>query len=136
MNVIEINKKIEETYDKDLYERLSDKSLLNLFQSQKSTHNKMKQLRNICVNYIHNEKIIENIINDFLLNLIPAGTKGVVRGIQFNKLIKEKILSFYSNNKNLEIYFEKPDEIINTDEIPDFLIINRNNNKKILDLIR
>ena len=36
------------------------------------------------------------IIDDYLLELIPPGTKGVIRGNKFNKIVKETIDKFIS----------------------------------------
>jgi hypothetical protein len=49
----------------------------------------------------------ELILNDYLLNLIPAGTKGVIRGNKFNSIIRETINNLKLDVNRFEICFEK-----------------------------
>lgn len=53
-----------------------------------------------------------NIINDYLLQLIPAGTKGVIRGNRFNNIVKQRIANIKLDTARFEIYFEKKCELI------------------------
>jgi hypothetical protein len=83
------------------------------------------------------EQQIANIINnkDFCLEfLIPPGTKGAVRGNEFNNIIKNKILSFTFLDADYDIQFEKKCSNLTTDEIPDFYILNTKLNKAIIGM--
>lgn len=54
------------------------------------------------------EKIIRELnINDYIFDLIPAGTKGVIRGHKFNNIVKDTINNLKLNNERFEICFEK-----------------------------
>jgi len=42
-----------------------------------------------------------------IIRLIPAGTKGVIRGNKFNKLVKQNITKLGLDTERFEICFEK-----------------------------
>lgn len=131
MNIDKINKQINETFCGEICNELSDLSLLDEYKKQKSSVKKIDRLKNILKKYSIDGETITNILNEFVQDLIPAGTKGVIRGLQFNKIIRKMINDNFKTNKNLKVLFETTDKKIKTDEIPDFLIINNDNNKKI-----
>lgn len=123
MNIIEINEKINSDFDSDIYKQLSDSSLLDVYKHQTSVIKQVEYLKTILEkNNIFKEKI-DTIINEYILKLIPPGTKGVVRGNLFNKLVKNKIITDFAN-KGYEIEFEKKYNNT-TDEIPDWYIKNK-----------
>ena len=53
------------------------------------------------------EETKQKIIQEYLLQLIPAGTKGVIRGNKFNSIVKDTIENLNLDNKHFEICFEK-----------------------------
>ena len=57
----------------------------------KSVKNKIDTLTKILQKYYAGDEKIQSIINDYLLELIPAGTKGVIRGIKFNNIVRKNI---------------------------------------------
>ena len=76
----------------------------------------------------------EAIIDDYLLDLIPAGTKGVIRGNKFNNIVKETIKNINLDNKKFEICFEKQCLIMNTSEKPDWYILDKSKNKVLIGM--
>jgi hypothetical protein len=87
---------------------------------------------------LDNESIDEDkqkrIINNFISQLIPPGTKGVIRGNMFNKIVKEHILSLNLDKERFDIKFEKKSEIFVTSEIPDWYIYDKEQNKIIIGM--
>ena len=61
--------------------------------------------------------------------MIPPGTKGVIRGNKFNKLVEKKIKSFELNLEDFEIKCEKSHPDFETSEIPDWYIYQKSTNK-------
>ena len=80
------------------------------------------------------EETKQNIINDYLLQLIPAGTKGVIRGNRFNNIVKQRIANIKLDTARFEIYFEKKCETHLTTEIPDWYILEKSTNKIIIGM--
>lgn len=78
-------------------------------------------------------KIIE-IKNKYILELIPVGTKGVIRGNKFNQIIKNHINNLNLDETNYDIKFETKCMNVDTSEIPDWYIMNKKNNKIILGM--
>jgi hypothetical protein len=83
----------------------------NEYKECKSVQNEIKKLIVILEKYKIEVKTKELIINDYLLELIPAGTKGVMRGNKFNS-IGHYILNdgrsykvCYLDGKNMDIVF-------------------------------
>ena len=77
-----INNRIANEICYDTIIQLNDDNLMNEYRVCKSVNNEINILKNILKNildkYVDNDKK-ESIINEYLLNLIPAGTKGVMR---------------------------------------------------------
>ncbi len=74
------------------------------------------------------------LINDYILELIPAGTKGVIRGNKFNSIVKDTINNLKLNKERFEICFEKQCELCNTSEIPDWYILEKLTCKVIIGM--
>lgn len=133
LNIEYINKRIEKEICYKTLEELKDEKLINEYKNSNSVINKIKILETILEKYI-DKILIEKIINEYLLNLIPAGTKGVIRGNKFNNIIKHFIINLNLNNDRFEICFEKKCKTHFTSEIPDWYILEKKSNKIIIGM--
>lgn len=132
--VNELNSLIEASICKDTLDALSDKSLLNKYKETQSLGKKVTNLRQVLKdNDIESDKI-NKIVEEFVMSLVPAGTKGVIRGNMFNKIVKNKILSYNLNPIKYTIKFETKHDKIVTSEIPDWYIENINNGKVLIGM--
>ena len=129
----EINTRIENEICYDIINNLRDENLLHEYIKCKSVKKEIKKLEEILDKYINND-IKEKIINEYLLELIPAGTKGVIRGNKFNNIIKNKILDLNIDNNKYEICFAKKYEMCLTSEIPDWYILEKSSKKIIIGM--
>ena len=68
------------------------------------------------------------------MQLIPAGTKGVIRGNKFNNIIKEYITNIKLDTTQFEICFEKKCKNHITTEIPDWYILEKTSNKILIGM--
>jgi hypothetical protein len=102
----EINLKIKKDICYETLKELSDEKLYHEYMKCKSVKNEIKKLENILNKYVLPE-IKQKIIDDYILELIPSGTKGVIRGNKFNNIVKNKIISLNLNEDIFEICFEK-----------------------------
>lgn len=76
MSIDFINNRINKEICFDTIEKIKDKNLINEYKKCVSVKNKINKLDNILKkNGINKEKRLL-IIDDYLLELIPAGTKG------------------------------------------------------------
>jgi hypothetical protein len=66
--------------------------------------------------------------------LIPAGTKGVIRGNKFNSIVRNIINNLKLDNERFEICFEKQCELCIATEIPDWYILEKITNKVIIGM--
>lgn len=130
----QINNRIKKELCYDTLQKLLDQTLLHEYKECKSVKNEIKKLESILDKYIHEEYIKEKIIREYLLELIPAGTKGVLRGNKFNKIIKNFILNLNLDINKFEIFFEKKCENFLTTEIPDWYIFEKETNKIIIGM--
>lgn len=135
-DIIDINKKIKDYICYDTINKLKDENLIEDYKSCKSVKKSIQLLKSILENNEIEEEKIENILSQYIVNLIPPGTKGVVRGNKFNKIIKENILEMKLNEEKFEIKFEQfpSNLIINDLEIPDFYIKNKKTCKIIIGM--
>jgi hypothetical protein len=129
----EINSRIKKEICYETLQELTDENLMCEYIESSSVKNEVKKLENVLQKYA-NEETIQKIIQDYLLELIPAGTKGVIRGNKFNKLVKNFIKKLELDNTRFEIYFEKKCEIYFTSEIPDWYILEKSTNKIIIGM--
>lgn len=128
-----INKRINDEICEYTIDDLKDDNLMDEYKKTKSVINNILELDNILKKYINeNEKIL--IINEYILKIIPSGTKGLIRGITFNKIVKYTIEDMDLNETIFEIKFEKKCEFYKTDEIPDWYIMEKSTKKIIIGM--
>lgn len=129
----EINNRIKKEICYKTILELSDFKLLTEYKQCNSVNKEINKLSNILNKYI-SEEIKQKIINDYLLELIPAGTKGVIRGNKFNNIIKKYIIDLKLDMDRFEICFEKKCNYHLTTEIPDWYILEKKTNKIIIGM--
>lgn len=133
-NLIQINNEIERQVDKNILLKLTDENLLHEYLQSKSVQRAINKLTTILKDFEIDDNKIMEITNKYILELIPAGTKGVIRGNNFNKIVKNYIENLKLDPKIYEIGFEKNCSDIKTSEIPDWFIKNKTNNKIIIGM--
>jgi hypothetical protein len=127
-----INKRIETEICNNTIAKLQDINLLNEYKKCNSVINKINGLNKILEKHHLEKQKIKEIIEEYIYELIPPGTKGVIRGILFNKIVKEEIEKMNLDKNRFEICFEKNSEICKTTEIPDAYIFDKITNKIII----
>jgi predicted transcriptional regulator len=129
-----INKRIEKELCYDTIEKLSDVNLLDEYKNSKSVKNEINKLSEILQKHKINDVTTSSIVNDYLLELIPPGTKGVIRGNEFNRIIKNEILNLKLDEKEYDVSFEKECSLCKTSEKPDWYIIQKATNKVMIGM--
>lgn len=114
--------------------KLTDASLLDTYKKSDSVIRMLNVFREMLDKHVEDNDTKINIINDWLPNLVPAGTKGVIRGNQFNQIVKNLILSFNLEPEIYDIQFETqhPDHVM--PEKPDWYIYNKTNRKIVVGM--
>ena len=107
MLVSEINNRIQNEICLKTILKLKDEYLIEIYKNSNSVKKQIDILNSILNKQNLTYEIKVNIISDYLLHLIPAGTKGVIRGNEFNKIIKEYILDLNLDKNKFQIEFEK-----------------------------
>jgi hypothetical protein len=133
LSMEEINERIQQEFCHETLEKLSDTSLMCEYMKCKSVQNNIKKLRGVLEKYI-DEETKDKIIQEYLLQLIPAGTKGVKRGNKFNNIVMQYIKNLSLDTDRFEICFEKKCEGHITSEIPDWYILEKSTNKIIIGM--
>lgn len=134
INLQYINHRICKEVCEDTINILTDQNLITEYKKSKSVQNKIKKIKSIFEkNNIEMEKQ-ENILNDYILELIPPGTKGVIRGNKFNEIVKNYINNLQLDNEIFEIVFEKKCKLYETNEIPDWYILEKKTGKAIIGM--
>lgn len=130
-----INQHIEETFDHEVAERLKDENLIDVYKTQKSVLVEIDKLRLILSNNNVNPLIIDNIIDQYTLSLVPPGTKGVIKGNLFNSIVKERILSIEAlKSPEYEVRFEKFHPDFPADERPDWYVFRKTDRKIVIGM--
>lgn len=133
-NIDFINKKINKQFDINIYNQLTDENLMDEYLKCKSVNNSIEKLINILKDVKIEDKIINEIKNKYILELIPPGTKSVIRGNKFNEIVKNYINNLKLDNNIYEIKFETHCNDIITAEKPDWYIKNIKTNKVIIGM--
>lgn len=128
-----INARIKKEICYETLKELTDEKLMSEYKECNSVKNQIKILSNIVGKY-NNEETRQKIIEEYLLQLIPAGTKGVVRGNRFNNIVKNYITKLHLDTKRFDICFEKKCEGHFTSEKPDWYILEKLTNKIIIGM--
>ena len=135
-----INNRINKEHNSLVEKKLSDENLMQELKEQKSVKNKINKNKKIFKDAGVSEESINKIINNqvWLKDLIPAGTKGNIRGNKFNSNIKNEIKKLNLDEKEFEICFEKNfiniNEEIHPNEKTDWFIRNKKTGKIIFGM--
>jgi hypothetical protein len=130
----DINKIIKEQICYDTIEQLKDDNLLNEYLECDSVKESIETLVNVLKEVKLNDDIIDTIKNKYIMKLIPAGTKGVIRGNKFNQFVKQNIENLKLDKEIYEVEFEKKCDDLETSEKPDWYIKNKINGKIIIGM--
>jgi len=133
LSLNEINKRIKTEICYNTLSELNDEKLMDKYKECNSVKNQIKKLENILDKYLE-EKIKQKIIQDYLSQLIPAGTKGVIRGNKFNSIIKKFITDLELDKNRFDICFEKQCDGHFISEKPDWYILEKTTNKIIIGM--
>jgi hypothetical protein len=133
LSIESINARIKQEVCYETLEELTDVKLMCEYKDCNSVKNEIKKLSEVLEKYI-DEETKQKIIQDYLLQLIPAGTKGVIRGNKFNNIVKQFIKKLELDTDRFDIYFEKKCEGHFTSEIPDWYILEKSTNKIIIGM--
>jgi len=133
LSMEDINARIKKEVCYETLEELTDAKLMCEYKDCNSVKNEIKKLSDVLGKYI-DEETKQKIIQEYLLQLIPAGTKGVIRGNKFNNIVKQFITKLALDTDRFEICFEKKCEGHFTTEIPDWYILEKSTNKIIIGM--
>jgi hypothetical protein len=129
-----INERINKEVCELTINKLTDEYLLEEYKECISVKNEVEKLKEILKKNKINDITIDSIITEYLPNLVPPGTKGVIRGNKFNSIVKESINKMKLNKKRFEICFEKQCMSCMTTEIPDWYILEKSTGKVIIGM--
>jgi hypothetical protein len=129
-----INKRIINEISHEAINKLKDTNLIKEYKDCKSVQNAVDKLINILEKHKINDITKTSIINDYLIELIPPGTKGVIRGNKFNSIVKDTIENMKLDNDRFEVSFEKQCSEHITSEIPDWYVLEKSTNKVIIGM--
>ena len=87
LTVDDINKRITNEICYETIDKLLDKNLLNVYIETPSVNKKITQLQNILEKNNVDKENVKKIIDEYIFELIPPGTKGTVRGNMFNNIV-------------------------------------------------
>ena len=130
-----LNERISSEFCAETVQKLTDVSLLSEYQECKSVKNSVAKLSTILEKHADiSVEMRDAILKEYLVEMIPPGTKGVIRGNKFNKIVQEKILGLSLPADIYEVAFEKNCATAPTSEIPDWYITDKIQNKTLIGM--
>lgn len=130
----DINARIKKEICYETLKQLTDDNLLYEYKECESVKNRIKELSDILEKQGVSEEKKQAILDAYMLSLIPAGTKGVIRGNKFNQIVKSYITNLGLDMDRFEICFERKCEQHLTTEIPDWYILEKSTNKIVIGM--
>jgi hypothetical protein len=132
-NIETINMRIKQEICYKTLAELTDTKLMSQYKECNSVKNEIKKLSEILIKYT-DEETKEKIIFEYLVQLIPPGTKGVIRGNKFNNIVKQFITKLALDTERFDICFEKECNTYLTSEKPDWYILEKSTNKILIGM--
>jgi hypothetical protein len=130
-----INSRIQKEICKKTIFKLNDNYLLNEYKQTKSVQSKITNIHNVLTKFNIPKINKINITNELINYIIPAGTKGVIKGNKFNKIVQHHILNLKLDSNRYDIQFEtKLTKINNINEIPDWYIYDKISKKYLIGM--
>ena len=129
-----INQRINSEVCLDTIESLRDANLLSEYKNSRSVKCKIGVLYSLMTENGVDEARANTILDSYILDLVPPGTKGVIRGYKFNKIVERVIGNMKLDDSRFEVRFEKQCSLKQTDEIPDWYILDKQSNKLIVGM--
>lgn len=133
VSIDEINSRIKNEICYKTLNELTDESLMPKYKECYSFKESKNKLEFILSKYI-DEETKDKIIEEYSLELIQPGTKGVIRGNKFNKIVEEYIKNLKLENERFEVCFEKKCDKYFTSEKPDWYILDKTNDRIIIGM--
>jgi hypothetical protein len=133
MNIDEINRIIKEGVCYETIGELSDAKLLPYYKECISVKKEIIKLEDVLKKYI-DDATKQKIIDEYLLELIPAGTKGVIRGNRFNNIVKAHITMLKLDKNRFDVCFETKCASHNTSEIQDWYILDKSSSRVLIGM--
>jgi hypothetical protein len=135
--IMRINERINAEICYNTLSELTDEKLLPVYKKSESVIEELKKQEKMLDKYVDSETK-EKILSDpeNILQLIPAGTKGVIRGNKFNEIVKLAILEKNTDSERFEICFEESCKVNGneTSEKPDWYILEKSTGKIIIGM--
>ena len=129
-----INQRINNEICNDTINKLKDVALISDYKECDSVQKEEKKWRERFISHGVDNAIIQPLLNASILDFIPPGTKGVVRGNKFNEIVKNTIKKLKLDEERFQICFEKICESCITTEIPDWYILEKTTSKVIIGM--
>lgn len=121
-----LNSKIEKQVCQTTINSLKDEMLIETYKETPSVQKNITKLRSVLAKQHIPEQQQDDIINDYVLELVPPGTKGVIRGNKFNKIVEDHLVSaFQGKSERFDVKFESVHPSFPTTEIPDWYIFDK-----------
>lgn len=130
----QINERIQQEICRTTLDALTDENLIEEYKKCKSVENEIRKLQDVLNQHDISEETKQAIVQGYILQLIPAGTKGVIRGNTFNRIIQKHIQDLNLDPNRFEICFEKKCLEHITSEIPDWYILEKSTRRILIGM--
>ena len=125
-----LNARIKKEVCQNTINSLKDDMLIEKYKETPSVQKNITKLRSVLTKQEIPEQQQDAIINDYVLELVPPGTKGVIRGNKFNKIVEDHLVSaFQGKSERFDVKFESVHPSFPTTEIPDWYIYDKTNGR-------
>ena len=134
MDIQSINERINNETCHDTLKQLSDEALLSEYKNSKSFKNAILKHEIILSRYLDNQSLQKLLKDpDYINRLIPSGTKGVIKGNTFNRIVKEYLLNLGLDPERFKLTFEEESNFFNQEK-PDWYILEKTTQRIVIGM--
>ena len=132
--VIAINARIQAELCEETVQALSDANMADEYADSASVRKALAVLGRVLASNNIDADRIERIKTDYAAHIVQPGTKGVLRGNKFNRIVQNRIDEMKLDAERFEVQFEKMAAAHPTEERPDWFITDRITQKTLIGM--
>lgn len=134
LTIDQVNEKINKELCMKTIDDLKDKNLVGEYLKTKSVQTRIETLEQILINSTDDEALRQKIIDNYIIELIPPGAKGIIRGMRFNIIIQDTINAMKLDPERFTVVYNTMHVKHVTTETPNWYIYEKATEKILIGM--
>lgn len=134
LTLAQVNERISQEVCLKAIDDLKDKNLVSEYLKCKSVQKRIETLEHVLLNCTDDEELRQKIIDKYIIELIPPGAKGIIRGNQFNIIVHDMIASLKLCPERFTVMYNTMHAKHVTTETPNWFIYEKTTDKILIGM--